>query len=112
MDNYNTTHVQPFHNTISINDKELTIENANALKQEEFITSIFKANTNKPISPSQVHKVYVKDFNKNVPLTSIRRAISNLADKNVLRKTSIMVDGIFGKPEHCWVMEVGQKSLF
>lgn len=106
MDNFNTNHVQPFHNTISLSDKELSRENANALKQEEFITTIFKANPNKPISPSQIHKVYVKDFQKNVPLTSIRRAITNLTEKNILRKTGIMVTGNFGKVEHCWVMEV------
>ena len=105
MDNFNTTHVQPFYNTISLDNTQLTKANAEALKQEEFITEIFKANKNKPISPSQVHKVYGKDFSKNVPLTSIRRAITNLTSKGTLRKTGIMVTGIFGKPEYCWVME-------
>jgi len=106
MDNFNTTHVQPFYNTIYLDNDQLTKANAEAMKQEEFITAIFKSNPNKPISPSQIHKVYGKDFSKNVPLTSIRRAITNLTEKNILRKTGIMVDGIYGKPEHCWVMEV------
>lgn len=105
MDNFNTPHVQPFYNSINLNNKELSKENANSLKQEEFITAIFKANLNKPISPSQIHKVYGKEFSKSVPLTSIRRAITNLTSKEVLRKTSIMVTGAFGKPEYCWVME-------
>lgn len=105
MDNFNNTLVQPFYNSINLNSEQLSKENANALKQEEFITEIFKANKNKPISPSQVHKVYGKDFSKNVPLTSIRRAITNLTSKGTLRKTGIMVTGAFGKPEYCWVME-------
>lgn len=105
MDNFNTNHVQPFHNTINLDNKELTKANADALKQEEFITAIFKANINKPIAPSQIHSIYVKNFQKNVPLTSIRRAMTNMTEKGILRKTSIMVDGIYGKPQYTWVME-------
>lgn len=101
-----------FYNTISIEGELLKKEWANSLKQEQFITEIFKCNPNKPLSPSQILSVYNDKYQKKVPLTSIRRAMTDLTAKNVLRKTYIQIAGIYGKPEYCWVYEVGQSSLF
>jgi len=94
-----------WYNTISLEGMELKAAHLNTLKQEEFITEIFKNNPTQLISPSQVLSIYNKYYQKNVPITSIRRAMTDLTDKNVLRKTSVMVKGEYGKSEHCWVLK-------
>ena len=94
-----------FYNSISLENMELKAAHLNTLKQEEFITEIFKNNPTSLISPSQVLSIYNKYYQKNVPITSIRRAMTDLTTKDILRKTSVMVKGIFGKDEHCWVLK-------
>ena len=39
------------------------------------------------------------------PITSIRRAMTNLAKSGKLKKTSKYTIGKFGKKEHLWVIE-------
>ena len=46
-------------------------------------------------------KSSIKDF-QNVPLTSIRRAITNLEKIGMLKKTNRMVRGTYGKMVHTW----------
>ena len=40
---------------------------------------------------------------KNVPITSIRRAITNLESEGLLHKTDIQKPGVYGKLNYCWV---------
>lgn len=94
-----------FYNTIDLSGEILKKEWANSLKQEDYITEIFKCNLNKPLSPSQILKVYNDKHKNNVPITSIRRAMTDLTSKNILRKTSVTVKGLFGKNEFCWCMD-------
>ena len=47
----------------------------------------------------------------NAPLTSVRRAITNLASKGKLRKTSTQAKGFYGKPEDCGTLNTGQGRL-
>ena len=74
-----------------------------ATEQEAAVLAFFRANPG-AWSPSQVHS---RVFGERVPLTSTRRAITNLSDPNrypdpPLRKTDERVDGPFGRPEHMW----------
>lgn len=41
-------------------------------------------------------------FNRSVPLTSIRRALSNLTWEGKIRKCDKMVEGLYGKKVHTW----------
>lgn len=92
-------------NTINLSGMELKAAHLNTLKQEEFITEIFKNNPTSLISPSQVLSIYNKYYHKNVPITSIRRAMTDLTTKDILRKTSVKVKGLYGLDEHCWVLK-------
>jgi hypothetical protein len=94
-----------FYNTISLEGLELSTANLKTLKQEEFITEIFKNNPQSLIIPSQVLKAYKRIYQKDTPITSIRRAITDLTNKNILRKTSVMATGEYGKKEHCWCLK-------
>ena len=94
-----------FYNTIELSLTELKDANIQTLKQEEFITEIFKANPTALISPSRMLGIYQKYYQKDTPITSIRRAMTDLTDKEVLRKTSVMVMGLYGKQEYCWCLK-------
>jgi hypothetical protein len=54
--------------------------------------------------PSEIHDFLIKFgfIDKHTPLTSIRRAITNLTKKGYLRKTNIKVTGKYGRQEYCW----------
>ena len=71
---------------------------AGALKQEEAIEMLFKA-TRKLLTPSDVLYLYPT----HVPITSIRRAITQLTKKGILIKTDIDQLSEWGRPEHYWI---------
>lgn len=104
---------QPFYNTINLNHPQLLHVEFEAQVLEELIKKIFQANPRVAMSPSQVFKVVQEDFKKKYPLTSIRRAMTNLSDPGygrVLEKTDAFVMGLYGKPEHLWKLRITPKS--
>lgn len=103
-----------FYNTIDLTGPELEKAKADTLKQEELISAIYKRNPGKAISPSQILEITGKYYGLNWPLTSIRRAITNLTENTALIKLPGMIDGIYGKPEHVWRFnsKVAQGNLF
>jgi len=93
---------QHFFNTISFSGKDLEKQNAKAAKQEDLILALFKANPDKKLSPSQVHTILGRKYQIYPPITSIRRAITNLTGRLELIKTDDMVPGLYQLPEHTW----------
>ena len=95
-----------YFNTTNIRYKALQNEIANAKKQEERILLIFNKFKDKGMTPYNVLRVYTAFFcQENAitpPLTSIRRAITNLTNKSMLEKTGKMKDEIYGKPNNIW----------
>lgn len=91
-----------FYNTIDLTGQELEKAKVQTLKQEELIAAIFKNNCHKEISPSQILDIVNKHYGLNWPITSIRRAITNLTEENALVKLKTMKEGIYGKLEHLW----------
>src|SRR5580692_380235 len=55
-------------------------------------------------SPSRIHQLLIDQglIAENTPLTSIRRAISNLTKRGLLRKTNVKVQGLYGRSENLW----------
>jgi hypothetical protein len=89
-----------YYNTNNENGSELLKSIQKGLTQEHIIIDIFKNANNQGYSASQIHKIFGND---NVPLTSIRRAMSNLCyEENFLEITDKMVMGIYGKKEHIY----------
>jgi len=89
-----------YYNTNNENGSELLKSIQKGLTQEHTIIDIFKNANNQGYSASQIHKIFGND---NVPLTSIRRAMSNLCyEENFLEITDKMVMGIYGKKEHIY----------
>ena len=93
MDKYKTL----YHNSTNLNGRELFENIKNAANQEEIVAEIFRKRGK--LSASEVYNIYPV---KSVPITSIRRAMSNLKNKGIIRKTEQKKTGIYGKPEYLY----------
>ena len=82
-----------FYNTI--NDVSSSLVNTRT--QERIILDCFAA-AQEPLSPSMVHFL----TKLKCPITSIRRAMTDLANAGKLVKTDQFTIGKFGKREHLW----------
>ena len=84
---------------ISLEDYERT-----ASKQEQAILAYFLEE--RIGCPSEVQELTLPD----APLTSVRRAMTNLSNKGYLRKTRTTVYSPHGQPEHMWVLNGGEHN--
>lgn len=89
-----------YYNTTNSEGAELRQYQAGADSQEARILEWLRgaANTS-TFTPSEVHR---RCFHGSVPLTSVRRAMTNLANAGQLSKTSEQRDGPYGRPEYAW----------
>ena len=91
-----------FFNTIGETQDELSKSIAQAKSQEAKIMRCFKYYEGKyprlRFSPSMVLKM----TGLQCPLTSIRRAMTNLSNEGKLVKTNVNMKGMYGKQEHLW----------
>jgi hypothetical protein len=94
-----------FYNTINLAGQELATEQAKNLTQEVMVLHIFRCGTSR-YSPSQAHQLVVKMYGINPPITSIRRALTNLTNQGLLIKTGHMVKGLYHLPEHTWTLNI------
>jgi len=96
-----------YHNTTNLNEITVISETIKCQSQEQIILEIYKRSLR--LSASQVLDMYP---NQRTPLTSVRRAISNLMYDGKLIKTDDMKEGIYGKPEHIYELAEKQLQLF
>lgn len=85
------------------NEVGLTLKNSESTttNQEEAILAFFKANKGVTgFAPHTINSLVLP----NSPITSVRRALTNLTDKGLLVKCDIMVRGNYGKLVHCWML--------
>ena len=85
-----------YYNTNNEEGQELLTSRVNATKQEDIIYLLF--DNDSYFSPDMIKTLLVQDY----PITSIRRALTNLTDKGLLEKTDKMVMGKYGKKTHTW----------
>ena len=81
-----------YYNTNDLNGEDLKKANTKGLSQEKQVLLSFKKN------PKQTASDVWKSLETDSPLTSIRRAMSNLCDDLEILKE--MKKGIYGSPEH------------
>jgi hypothetical protein len=101
-----------FHNTNIADGELLKAAEVKARSQEDEVYTFFRKNWRYAYSPSQVWKKLIDagKIKATVPLTSIRRAMSNLVYRKRLRKTTYQVKGVYGMPEHKWKLRVRLKK--
>ena len=89
---------QSFYNTTHAAGGDLQDYEATASGQERDVLHIFQIHPTAGIMPSTIHRLLAT----KAPLTSTRRAITNLTSHGVLEKTNKQRPGPYGRPEHCW----------
>ena len=97
-----------YFNTTQESGSRLQRYRASALKQDSLIREHFAANANVAMTPSVV---WNQVFSCRVPLTSVRRSMTTLTNKGVLRKLDEKAPGPYGRPEHYWIYNE-QQDLF
>ena len=73
-----------------------------AKSQEEVIYEYFASRHGMEYSPSQVRE-YLNLT--SAPITSVRRAITNLTNASLLTKTDRQTAGPYGRPEYLWTLK-------
>ena len=91
-----------YYNTNNETGEELQTSKRRANSQTTRILSFFFAHPNEEITPFQVRS----EMELRAPITSIRRAISDLTAEGRLEKTSTLRPGLYGKNCHCWKIVV------
>ncbi len=114
--------MESHHNTTNEKGKVLKDFEDRAKGQEGEILRLFKRQFAKKksaeFSPSQIHnRIWYQD-DKNYPITSVRRALTNLTGMGLLEKTNKKRMGPYGRPEYIWRFvpeassDATQKDLF
>lgn len=86
-----------YHNTIKVYGQELKEATETAESQERVIENFFKCNPANEFTPFTIQELL--DFEC---INSVRRSITNLTKKGILRKTGNKVSSYFGKKNNCW----------
>ena len=87
-----------FYNTIALPKDLLIIELKKVKKQELKVLAVFKVSMMNELTPSEVYKALDEVY----PITSIRRAITNMTNIGILKKTTIQRAGLYGKNNYAW----------
>lgn len=98
-----------YHNTNKEIGATLVASEQQAHTQEELVLGYFTRLQGCERSAEQVHKALNLP---NTPLTSIRRAITNLMKSGAIEKTNTMVDGAYGKKIHCYKLPAPNGGQF
>jgi len=95
-----------FYNTTNETGEDLKEHRERAISQEEAIESLYRSNPDWAIGPWQVEKLIEGEW----PITSIRRAITNLTKRGVLVKTDHKRRGRHGRPEYMWQLNPSMEA--
>lgn len=88
-----------YYNTTGQRGEQLEAFRKKATSQDKLILHFFKQTPRINYTPSQVWRML---YQERVPLTSIRRAITNLTGQGELIQVEEQRIGIYGRPEKCW----------
>ncbi len=103
--------MKSYHNTTNVFGIQLERYKDAALSQEERLLAYFEqCGTHAMLTPSLA---LILVFSKRVPITSVRRALSNLTRKGKLIKDG-QTKGPYGRPEGYWrlVEQKPQREMF
>ena len=89
-----------YYNTTGQKGEQLKVSWKKTKSQDDKVMEYF--NIHGKATPSEVWIHFNKSEN-NVPITSIRRSITNLTSANMLSKTDNKREGVYGRPEYIWI---------
>ena len=91
-----------YYNTNEETGEVLTESRNRAETQGGIIYKYFRDNPRAELTPFEIKAV----LRMRAPITSIRRAITDLTTEGKLEKTSTLKSGSYGKKCHCWRLKV------
>jgi hypothetical protein len=91
--------MKDYYDTNKESGNVLSKSRSQARTQQHKIMDFFRAHPYDLFAP---HEINDKVFLWDIPLTSVRRAMTNLADDGKLKKTNYMKRGIYNKKVHTW----------
>jgi hypothetical protein len=91
-----------FYNTTNQSGEELKSSWIETAKQDEIVLLLFARNQDMTFTPFDIQNILKNDYDKDYPITSVRRSISNLTEIEALEKTSTKRKGKYGKSNYCW----------
>ena len=91
-----------YYNTNKLSGKDLETAINKAKSQEAQVELHMKANSSKRYTPFQLQEAFITDYDIIFPITSVRRALTNLTNDKILVKNDKMVIGDYGSPNHTW----------
>tara|TARA_R110002020_G_scaffold314306_1_gene529508 strand:- start:217 stop:639 length:423 start_codon:yes stop_codon:yes gene_type:complete len=98
-----------YYNTNDETGAELQASRQQTSKQKTEVLAVFETYPTTPLTPDQIHDFISENSvvkgSGSWPITSIRRAITDLTKDHKLYKTSIKKMGSYGKRVHCWVVQ-------
>lgn len=103
-----------YHNTNKLAGIALSRAIKKTTSQEKIVLLFFKAYNHRGYAAHEIRKLLDMELS-NAPITSIRRAMSNLKNDGKLIKTDEMIDGPYGYPVHRYRLNNNkpiQPSLF
>ena len=87
-----------YYNTNDESGETLQNRRQNSDKQKDVIYRVFESNPNMTLTPFEIEAAVAQSW----PITSIRRAITDLTSEGKLEKTEIKRMGPYGKQTYCW----------
>lgn len=94
-----------FYQTVDLDPDSLRAAIVQAKRQEDAVLAIFQR-LRRPLTPSDVWAI-TKAAGKRWPLTSVRRALSDLPQ---LHKTDRLRLSPYGRPEHHWALRSTRRT--
>ena len=93
-----------YYNTNQETGSNLKSSRSKTETQEKVVYELFTMNRNSYITPYEVSEALsaMRMLGANAPITSIRRAMTNLTIEGKLTKTSRRKMGPYGKKCFCW----------
>ena len=104
-----------YYNTTKSAGRELIEFKTKATSQDGRILAYFHEETAAGLFGRTPSEIRAEVFSDRVPLTSVRRSMSNLTAAGKLNKTASQRDGPYGRPEYVWSLvpqQPEQRKLF
>jgi hypothetical protein len=97
-----------YFNTTRVSGKQKAQYTLKAKAQEDEIQKFFKARSHQLFTPSEVLSYLQSVLSAPPPITSVRRAMTNLTSLGILMKTPVQKLGPYNRPEYCWKYNFGR----
>ena len=91
-----------YYNTTFKKDVDLKQAWFKTATQDELVLAVFVTNKTVVFTPHEIQSILRDDYDKLYPITSVRRSINTLTERDALQKTSIKRKGPWGASNYCW----------